>query len=363
MKISSIALALSGAFTGMFALECQAQSSVTFYGTIDAGIRSLTNVNAAGDRLVKLSSNGEFYNNRLGFTGTEELGNGLRAHFQLESGWNSGTGALDTWQNKLFNRYSLVGLEGSFGVIDFGRMPSLSCKIVSFYDPFQYHYVHTIPLAGASAGHADGNLPGNPFGTMGGTRFNNDVQYIGKVGALIFGAEYAFGETDGLTKDGKAQAIAIGYNTDTFMIGGGYTRQKPNVAAFGPAIYRDQDQITFGGAYRIGDVRFSGGYMRTSTDDAFAPIQHQMKNIWIGASYDVTSTIGVTLGYYRTTLESDGEELARRHFAILGATYALSKRTTLYAAIDHAELSGIATLTTGGQTSQLGISSGVSHSF
>ncbi|HWU98867.1 MAG TPA: porin [Oxalicibacterium sp.] len=363
MKISRIVIALSGAFSGTFAFECQAQSAVTFYGTIDAGIRSLTNVNAAGNRLVKLSSNGEFYNNRIGFKGDEDLGGGVRAHFLLESGWNTGTGELDNWQNKLFNRYSLVGLEGPFGVVDFGRMPSLSCKIISFYDPFQYHYVHTIPLAGATAGHPDGNLPGNPFGTMGGTRFNNDVQYIGKVGSLLFGAEYAFGETNGVVKDGKAQAIAIGYNTETFMIGGGYTRQKPNVAAFGPAIYRDQDQITFGGAYRIGNIRFSGGYIRTSTDDGIAPIRHQMKNIWAGASYDVTSTIAVTLGYYRTTLESDGYELARRNFAILGTTYALSKRTTLYAALDHAELSGIATLPTEGQTSQIGISTGISHSF
>ena len=84
MKISRIVIALSGAFSGTFAFECQAQSAVTFYGTIDAGIRSLTNVNAAGNRLVKLSSNGEFYNNRIGFKGDEDLGGGVRAHLSMD---------------------------------------------------------------------------------------------------------------------------------------------------------------------------------------------------------------------------------------------------------------------------------------
>lgn len=205
MKITRIAITLSS----ILSFDSHAQSSVTFYGTIDAGIRSLTHVNADGGRSVKLSSNGEFYNNRIGFLGSEDLGNGMKAHFQFESGWNTGTGELDNTENMLFNRYALVGLEGPFGVVDFGRMPSLSCKIISFYDPFQYHYVHTIPLAGASAGTTPDNTPGYPFGTMGGTRFSNDIQYVGTVDNWIFGAEYSFGETRGSTKDGQADRKSV----------------------------------------------------------------------------------------------------------------------------------------------------------
>lgn len=363
MKNSRFAFALSGALAGLFALDSHAQSPVTVYGTIDAGIRSLNHVNADGDRLTKVSSNGEYYNNRIGFMGSEDLGNGIKAHFQFESGWNTGTGELDNDRGLLFNRYSLVGIEGPFGVIDFGRMPSLSCKIISFYDPFQYHYVHTIPLAGFSAGSGDRNYPGYPYGTLGGTRFSNDIQYIAKSNGLIFGAEYAFGETQNSIKDGAAKAIAAGYMTARFAIGGAYTRQKPNVAATGPAVYRNQEQITFGGAYQFGPVRVSGGTMRTRADDAIAPTQNQAKNTWLGAAFNATTNIGITIGYYRTTLETAGRELARRNFSILGTTYALSKRTNLYAAIDHAELRGIATAATGGQTSQVGVSFGINHAF
>ena len=358
MNITHFAIALSGAF----AFDSYAQSPVTIYGNIDGGIRNVTNVSAGGDQL-RMNSNGEFYNNRLGFKGSEDLGNGLNAHFQLETGWNMGTGDLDTPQRRPFNRYSIVGIDGAFGTIDIGRMPSLSCKLISLYEPFQYHYVQMIPLAGASAGNADGNTPGNPFGTMGGTRLSNDIQYIGKFNGFIIGAEYSFGEAVGSAKSGASKAVALGYNNGAFAIGAVYTKQSPNVSASGPAIYRDQNQITFGAAYQIGDVRLSGGYIKTKTDAIMPTIQHAAKNLWLGASYNVTTAIGLTFGYYRTTLETAEKELARRNFAILGATYALSKRTTLYADVDHAELTGIAALAAGGQTSQVGISMGINHSF
>lgn len=344
-------------------LTSHAQSTVTLYGNLDGGIRSLSNASAAGD-IVKLSSNGEFYNNRIGIQGSEDVGGGATVHFQLESGFNLGTGASDNEQNRRFNRYSIIGINSpSFGVIDFGRMPSLSCKVISFYDPFQYHYVHIIPLAGASAGNANGNTFGNPFGTQGGTRFNNDVQYIGRVGAIMLGLEYSFGESSGSTTDGAAQAIALAYITGPFTVAGAYTRQKPDVSINGAGDFQDQNQITFGGAYQLGEVRLSGGYIRTTTDSAIPGIDYASKNLWIGANYNVTPNVGLTVGYYRTTLEASGDELARRNFAILGATYALSKRTSLYADIDHAELTGIAALANGGQTSQVGISLGINHSF
>jgi len=103
--------------------------------------------------------------------------------------------------------------------------------------------------------------------------------------------------------------------------------------------------------------------MRTSSDEAAGLPGHQAKNTWIGASHNFTPRISVTAGYYRTTFKTGGSELARRNFSIIGATYALSVRTNLYAAIDNAALSGLATLASKGQTSQTGISLGLNHAF
>lgn len=336
------------------------QSSVSIYGTIDGGIRRLTNATAAGST-TKIGSNGEYYNNRFGFKGTEDLGGGMNAHFHLESGFNTGTGASDNKEGRAFNRISSMGIAGPFGSIDFGRQPSVACKAVYAYEPFQYRYVHIIPLAGAVAGNIDGKVS-RPFGTVDGPRFSNGIQYLGKFGGFTASAEYVMGEVAGSSSDAAAKAAGLSYTDGTFTIGGAYTRQKPDVAAPGaPAPdYRDQDQITFGGAYKIDALRIAGGYINTTTKTA---VTSQAKNIWLGARYDATSIVSVTTGYYRTTLETSNREIARRNFFIVGATYALSSRTSLYTDIDQAVLHGIVALRPGEKTRQTGVSVGINHMF
>ena len=100
--------------------------------------------------------------------------------------------------------------------------------------------------------------------------------------------------------------------------------------------------------------------MNTTTE---AAVTNQTKNIWLGARYDITSIISVTTGYYRTTLETSNHEIARRNFFIVGATYALSSRTSLYADIDQAILHGIVAFKPGEQTRQIGTSVGINHMF
>jgi len=349
------------ALAGMFALQAQAQEPITLYGTIDGGIRHVTNAGADGGNLLKMNSDGEFYNNRLGFLGREGIGGGVNVHYQLEMGWDNGTGALDNDQGQLFQRYALIGIDGPLGTVDLGRMPSLSCKVISFYEPFQYHYVYTIPLAGASAGDESALIP--PFGTMGGTRFNNDIQYIGKANGWLVGAEYAFGETAGSTRNGAAQAVAAAYIGGPLAIGGAYTLQRPDISTDGTPDYRNQQQLTVGGSYQVGAARISVGYMKAQIDAAPATSLDAVKNLWGGVSYQLTPAATITYGYYRTTLGMAGAEAARRNFSILGATYALSPRTTLYADIDRAQLGGLVSVIPGQETDQTGISLGISHAF
>lgn len=334
-------------------------SSFSIYGTIDAGVRHVTNTSAAGESTLKMGSNGEYYNNRLGFKGTEDLGDGMNVHFHLESGFNTGAGELDNKDNRLFNRISSVGFAGPWGSLDVGRQPSVSCKAVYAYEPFQYRYVHIIPLAGAVAGNNDGRVS-RPFGTVDGPRFSNAIQYLGEFAGFTASAEYSMGEVAGNNNAASAKAVGLGYTDGTFTIGGAYTRQKPNVGTIAAPDYRNQDQVTFGGAYKMGAIRIAGGYLNTRTETA---VTSDAKNIWIGVRYDATSIISLTTGYYRTTLESAQREIARRNLFIVGATYSLSARTSLYADIDQAVLHGVVALPSGGQTRQTGMSLGISHMF
>jgi predicted porin len=95
MKKTILASAL-----GLAALGVHAQSSVTLYGIVDAGIgyqssSASLGSNAGGRSVVKMAQ-GIWAGSRFGFKGSEDLGGGTRAIFQLEEGYNPATGAEST---------------------------------------------------------------------------------------------------------------------------------------------------------------------------------------------------------------------------------------------------------------------------
>ncbi len=121
-QIRSLALLTLPA--ALYAVDAHAQSSVTLYGIVDAGIAYVHNAqNANGGNassLVKFSS-GNLSGSRWGLRGTEDLGGGLAALFQLENGFNIGTGALGQGQRE-FGRKAVVGLSSStYGTVTLGR--------------------------------------------------------------------------------------------------------------------------------------------------------------------------------------------------------------------------------------------------
>src|SRR5690625_4200244 len=121
MKKTLLAAALAVGFAGV----AQAETSVTLYGIIDTGIgyerqkAPVATVDYDGtDFTVGVSDgkrtktgirNGVQSGNRWGLKGSEDLGNGLRAVFQLESGFDSSTGRHQQ-DDRLFGRHATLGL-------------------------------------------------------------------------------------------------------------------------------------------------------------------------------------------------------------------------------------------------------------
>jgi predicted porin len=383
MKKSLLALAVLGAFAGV----AQAQTSVTIYGSFDAGLRYQNNQNANGNSRLTMGSTGTYNSNRLGFKGVEDLGGGLNAHFTLEQGFNSGTGQLDTANttNKLFNRSAFVGLGGQWGSLDLGRQYTVAFKTVGAYDPFNYKFTAIIPTTQGSI--------------AAGTRFDNDIQYTGTFGPITARAEWALGEQAGSARNGSAQALGVSYANGPIAVGAAYTLRKPAITATGagattgagaPASSnQDNRDWTIGGAYTFGPARVAAGYAREKQDLTAGSIQQ--KNAWFGGSYDLTPALGLTAAYYHTKLDNiAGARSGTRQLLVLGSTYALSKRTNLYADIDYARYrdglrgaasavpagtpagtvpgfaGGSAQLPLGsvaGRNNQVGVSVGVNHLF
>src|SRR3546814_794149 len=174
MKKTLLAAALTVGFFGV----AQAETSVTLYGIIDTGIgynkvesydgakigtqrpAGATNVDSKKLGLV----NGVQSGSRWGLKGAEDLGDGLRAVFQLESGYDSSTGK-SAQGGRLFGRQATIGLQSdSWGRLDLGRQTNIASKYFGdVASPF-----------GASFGQA--NI-GATFGSANTTRWDNMLMY------------------------------------------------------------------------------------------------------------------------------------------------------------------------------------------
>ena len=131
---------------------------MTLYGVVDTGYRSVT----SGDNKFSGMANGNNSSNRLGFKGTEDLGNSLKANFVLEGDLtpNDGTAA-----GLAFKRQSTVGLSGNFGEVRLGRDYTPAFRVFGIVDPFG-----TVGVGSA------GNIMWSTVVGVGGSPSSQDVQ-------------------------------------------------------------------------------------------------------------------------------------------------------------------------------------------
>lgn len=127
MKKTLIALAVLGAAAG----TAYAQTNVTIYGVVDTGYVKKTGVDTTMDENV---------NSRIGFKGVEDLGDGLKATFQLEKRFNVGDGSNNSSTDKDWEGAANVGLKhDDWGAIRLGRMNGILTENIRKFDPF-YQY-------------------------------------------------------------------------------------------------------------------------------------------------------------------------------------------------------------------------------
>src|SRR5690625_2561133 len=160
MKKTLLAAALMVGFAGV----AQAETSVTLYGVVDGGI-GYQRVKADGGKATRTGLlSGVERGNRWGLRGSEDLGNGLRAIFQLESGLDLNTGK-SLQCGRLFGRTALFGLAGdSWGQLTFGRQTTVSSQYIpSIGSPF-------------GAGFMQANF-GATFSAVNTARYDNMIQY------------------------------------------------------------------------------------------------------------------------------------------------------------------------------------------
>jgi len=303
MKKSLIALAVLAA-----AGAASAQSSVTLYGRVDAGLVNVKTVDAEGVSLSKTKLDSNVLNNSLwGIKGSEDLGNGLKANFVLESGMSLDDGsAADA--TKSFNRKATVGLSGNFGSVELGR-----------------NYTAYDSLRGATNNTADTNMAvtGSVFAVGGdyAVRVNNSVRFDSNVYSGFSGsASYAFGENKTAELNSADNlALHVKYANGPLLVG--YAHQTEEVQGAASTKYN-----LFAGSYDFGVAKLNAGYNKAKGDAATRGEDTEYQ-VGVSAPFGATT---VYFGYANAKNELDGDVTKRNGFD-LAATYALSKRTTAYA--------------------------------
>ena len=300
---------LVGMTTTMAGAYAQA-SNVTLFGIVDAQVRYVKNGDA---HTSQLASNG-LSSSRLGFRGVEDLGDGLKAGFWLEHGFNVDTGTQAD-ATRFWNRRSTVSLIGKFGEVRLGRDYTPTYTAVFEFDPFGDNGVASVGKFLTTLGT---NVDTN-------SRADNQITYLlpESLGGVYGRASVAAGEGAA----GKRYAGArVGYRSAKLDATLAYGETKVTPLTPGADTFKS---LHVGVAYDFGVVKLSGLYgekrysalkVRAGNIGVTAPI-----GLWsIRASYTKVDTDGALPGGASTS-PNDANQFG------LGVVYALSKRTALYA--------------------------------
>ncbi|WGS51850.1 porin [Paraburkholderia sp. D15] len=374
------------ALTGVFATAAQAQSSVTLYGLIDAGITYTNNQHGHSNWQ---ETSGSVNGSRWGLRGAEDLGGGLKAIFTLENGFGINDGTLKQGGRE-FGRQAFVGLASDqFGAVTLGRQ----------YDSM-VDYVAPLALTGTQYGGTQFAHPFDNDNLNNSFRVNNSVKYqSANYGGFKFGALYGFSnQADGFANN-RAYSAGASYNWGGLNLAAAYLQLNSNgatgaQAAFnsGGAVSSDNTffagrQQTWGAGanYAFGPATVGLVYSQTNLSGlagigagasgqsagvgGFGGGSAHFQNFEANARYALTPAVSVAGSYTYTKASLAGTRPHWNQFNLQTA-YALSKRTDVYlqgeyqqvndGAIVDADINGLAA---SGNNKQVAVTAGLRHRF
>lgn len=346
MKKHILAAALMS--LGTFAGAVHAQSNVTLYGIIDAGL--VFERGGPQGSVAKLGT-GVQSGSRIGVRGTEDLGGGLKALFVAESGFcadGTSGGNFCTGGDRFMGRQAYVGLNGGFGTLKLGRQYSVVFNNLDTIDPFG------TGLAGQS----------NNLVSEGGTRVNNAVSYE-LPGMSGFGGQimYGLGENanDAPGGDSRNRTIGLGLNYGNGPVYVGFAYQTIDLARVGfPAENDKLQDVALGGTYDFGPAKLHAYAAKTDNDTKTT--DHNDYLLGVSAPVGPGS---IMASYVRRNDKTAPNQDA--HQVGLGYQYDLSKRTNAYFAVAKISNDNGAGFTVGnssdGGTGDRAYNIGVRHRF
>jgi predicted porin len=389
-----------------------AQSNVTLYGLLDEGINYVNNAQTAqagaphgrtGGSVVSMTT-GLVQASRWGLKGTEDLGNGYKAVFTLEDGFDVGTGKFQQG-GTFFGRQAFVGITAPWGSVTAGRQYDSIVDVIG------------VMQAGTYAGGAFADHPGDIDNVADSQRVNNSIKYTSPTyhGFLLTGL-YSFGGVAGNFGRNSIWSVGARYTTGPVIAAAGYMHiDNPNQSFWGNGSTGSPTANNLGSVTGVQTNPIYGGFASAGKLLIFASaLQYTVGSLTVGGGYSnirfqnlnsaasgtlsLTNPFGYTgnaafnnysiyMGYYVTpTLEIgaaynfldggavDGKKPARYQTVNAIADYFLSKRTDLYLTGAFMKASGVdstnqaavpylVTLTPSNTSSQVVVRLGIRHKF
>lgn len=370
MQKKLIALAVAGLVTA----PAFAQSNVTIYGRADYGFMSRTGTPDGFPSNTDVNGKVEFASgvqagSRIGFKGAEDLGNGLKAIFEIEYGlaMDQGTNASTQWGN----RHSYVGLTGNWGTAVGGRLDGVRYNVWGKYDPFANGTVGNMTELTPQVDRADNAVAyispsfsgltvtlaysTNIAGTEGAN--NLTITPIGVIGGASCPANAAATHCSGGNNgDNRLYTAMLSYDNGPLSLTGDYEEIKT------VGVSNDRLWVaTFGASYDFNVVKISALYDKVKSDKQNTVLGLWDQKTWmLAAKAPIGPSIDVRAAYADTKYDDAAgqkvNDFGAKKFGV-GADYKFSKRTNAY--LDYGQIdndkNGLTELTYAG--SQFGLTS------
>lgn len=327
MKMKLLALAVTGA---AFSAPLMAQSNVQIYGIMDLGFSRLSDSDTGyiGAKFKPRNAidSGNQAASRIGFRGTEDLGNGLSAFFTIEQGLSADTSSSPSSSRAIF-----VGLGGDFGRVSLGRHMNSVRKQVTDMDPFQAAGVGNMLNINRQTTWLNNSIqytsPSFHGLTLGGNYSNN-------VGFEFLGIDFGLPSDEIAIPKGEDNVntrlwnVVANYARGPISAGISYERLKNDAVGY------KEKRWNLVGAYDFGVARVSATY-GTVKNQYFDFLETKGKQWMIAATVPVSEIGTVLVSYNRSKRDVDFGpfdigSLKGSQWAI-GYNHALSKRTNVYA--------------------------------
>ncbi|MFM0758022.1 porin [Paraburkholderia strydomiana] len=328
------------------ACAAHAQSSATLYGLIDEGLDFTSN--AVGHRAWQMVS-GNTAGSRFGIKGSEDLGDGMQAVFQLENAFDLNSGSLEG--GRMFGRQAWVGLASNrWGRLTFGRQYDPSIDLWSDF---------------TATGSMIGDLAAHPYNNDNADyswHINNSVKYVTPTIAGLTGeVMYGFGNQAGSFADNRMIGAGASYVYGPISASFVYTRMDSPGSTSGGALGGDQvftadaqQNIDAGVKYTFANHASVG--LAWSHTNVYAPTANafvtnigtaawdswKFDNFEINGQYYLTPALSLTGEYtftHATMRGSEGQSSPSWQQVALMLNYSVSPRTSVYlqGAYQHAQ--------------------------